>query len=300
MSGGLLGDGAAGFVTAALCLTIIESILLMANQISQRQVLVGAIAVLAAAGLACSSLSIAVPAQSDRTVIENESPGVGPTWPPTWTPTWTPTPSPTSLPTAIPTATPTIDAVSTSVAPTTASPMFDFPVSDPDDLEVGLPEVTCEPGEDALIEASQDCSPASMTCSATVNVFGMLVTSQISYEIQGMEGEQCVLYVRMDEMRVGFSEELVQLLLEDEGATSEDIRRMEEEANEELVQFQGRDGVCRFGSTEDLTTWLGTLKGGASYGYSGACELVDGEWRCEGDEETPECEGELFEPLSEE
>lgn len=268
--------------------------------ITKSRVLFAAIAMLAAAGLACSSSPIVVPTQPGGAEVETESPGVQPTWPPTWTPTWTPTPSPTSLPTAIPTATPTVDAVSTPVASTAVPPLFDFPIADPDDLEIGTPEIGCEPGEDTLIEASQDCSPASMMCSATVNVFGMLMTSQISYEIQGMEADRCVLYVRMGEMSVRFSEELVQLMLEDEGVTPEDIRLMEEETNEELAQFQGRDGVCRFESTEDLATWLGTLKGGVSYGYSGSCELVEGEWKCDGDEGSPECEGELFEPLPEE
>jgi hypothetical protein len=160
-------------------------------------------------------------------------------------------------------------------------------------MEVGVPEMECEPNEDALIEASRACSPAGMVCSATVNIFGMLMTVQTSYEIQGMEAGRCVLYLRMDEMSVRFSEELVQLMLEDEGITPEDMRRMEEEANEELVQFQGRDGVCRFDSTEDLTAWLGTLKGGVS--YSGSCEFVDGEWKCDEGEGMPECEGDLFE-----
>jgi hypothetical protein len=261
----------------------------MPGRITNDQVLFAAIAALMTAGLACGS----VPAPPDGTGIETESPGAPPTWPPTWTPTWTPTAVPTSPSTAVPTSMPTVDALPTAVAPTAVPPMIEFPVSDLDDLEIGASEVVCEPNEDTLIEASQDCSPASMMCSATVDIFGMLMTAQTFYEIQGMVAGRCVLYVGMDEMSVRFSEELVQLMLEDEGVTLEDIRQMEEEANEELAQFQGRDGVCRFDSTEDLAAWLGAMKEGAS--YSGSCEFVDGEWQCDEGEGSPECEGDLFE-----
>lgn len=266
----------------------------MPGRITKNLVLFAAIAALMVAGLACGS----APAPPGSTESGTEPSGVQLTWPPTWTPTWTPMPSPTNPPTAVPTFEPTVDVLPPPVTFTVSPPMFEFPVSDFDDLEIGEPEVGCEPSEDILIAASQSCSPASMTCSSTVNIFGMLMTSQISYEIQGMEEDRCVLYVRMDEMCVGFGEDLIQLMLEDEGVSPEAIRRMEEEANEELVQFQGRDGVCRFDSTEDLAAWLGTLKGGVS--YSGSCEFVDGEWKCDGGEGSPECEGELFEPLPEE
>jgi hypothetical protein len=37
------------------------------------------------------------------------------------------------------------------------------------------------------------------------------------------------------------------------------------------------------------------MKEGVSYGYSGSCKLVDGEWKCDEDEGSPECEGDLFE-----
>jgi hypothetical protein len=237
----------------------------MPSRITKNQVLFAAIAALLAAGLACGS----IPAQPGGAEMETEPPGVQPTWPPTWTPTWTPTPAPTNSPTAVPTSALTVDALPTSVAPTAVLPLLDFPVAGPDDLQAGVTEMGCDPSEDTLIEAAQ-----------------------------GMEADRCVLYVRMDEMSVRFSDELVQLMLEDEGVTPEDIRQMEEEANQKLAEFQGRDGVCRFDSTEDLTAWLGAMKEGVSYGYSGSCKLVDGEWQCDEGEGSPECVGELFESAS--
>jgi hypothetical protein len=177
--------------------------------------------------------------------------------------------------------------------------MFDFPAPDLDDFEIVVEEMGCEPSDDALLEAAPDCSSAHMACGTTVNMFGMLLTIETFYEIQGMEVDRCVVYMRLDEMHIGFSEEIVQLMLEDEGATLEDIRRVEEEANKEMAQMEGKDGVCRFDNTKDLIEWLDAATGiGGSYDYGASCAFVDGEWKCDASDGSPECEGELFDVSS--
>jgi hypothetical protein len=277
----------------------------MSDRMGRKETRLVVLAAILLVGLACNtfipSSGPVEPEGSTRAPVATKTPRILPTPPPTWTPTCTPTSPPVSpTPTVEPTATISLSlGFPTSVVPTLVSPSppsvgAEFPIPDFGDLDGGW-EASCEPGEDVLIEAADDCSPASMTCSATVNVFGMLITAQTFYEIQGMEADRCAVYIRVDQMSVEFGDELVQMMLEGEELTLDDIRQMEEEANEEFAQMRGQDGVCWFDSAAGLAAWLGAMKKGASYGYSGSCRLVDGEWKCGEGEGAPECEGDLFE-----
>ena len=226
--------------------------------------------VLLAAALACGALGPPPePAQSGgetKDPKETQSPSLEPTWPPTWTPTGSPTPT-----------LPPTPAPPTSIPPT-ATPM----------IIVGE---GCGASLNSLVKAAGDCSPASVTCSTSTDVFGAVLTMTMVYEIRGMEADACVVYMRVEEAAVYFTEEGVQWRLE-MGSTLEEIRQAEEEANQTLNEMEGLDGVCRFGDTESLQEWLRVLERQASYGTS--CVLEDGEWKC-GYEGEYECEGDLFE-----
>ena len=226
--------------------------------------------VLLAVGLACGALGPpSEPAQpSGETLVpkETQSPAVEPTWPPTWTPTGSPTPTYTPMP------------VPPTPIPPTATPM-------------NIVSDDCGDAVGSLIKAADDCSPASVTCSASTNVFGAVMTMTMLYEIRGMEADACVAYMRVEDASVRFTEEGIQWRLES-GATLEEIRQDEVEANLALDEMEGKDGVCRFGSTESLKEWLRVLERQFLYGTS--CVLEDGEWKC-GYEGDYECEGDLFE-----
>jgi hypothetical protein len=153
--------------------------------------------------------------------------------------------------------------------------------------------MSCEPSEDVLIEAAGDCSSAERICSASVDILGIVMSLSVYYEIVGEEEGQCTLYVRMEEVSVSFTEGFIRLALLDEDLTREDVLQMEDEMNAEASRAEGQDGVCKFGSTEDLVTFLTVMKGDdGSFGAS--CTIVDGEWIC-GEEEGVKCEGDLFE-----
>lgn len=226
--------------------------------------------VLLAAGLACGALGPPPePAQSGGETPgskETQTPAVEPTWPPTWTPTGSPTPT---------------------LSPTPAPPTSIPPTSTP----VNIVSEDCSDVVGSLIKAADDCSPASVTCNTSTNVFGAVMTVTMVYEIRGMEADACVVYMRVEEVTVRFTEEGIQWRLES-GATLEEIRQDEEEANLALDEMEGKDGVCRFGSTEDLKEWLRVLERQVTYGTS--CVLEEGEWKC-GYEGDYECEGDLFE-----
>ena len=226
---------------------------------------------LLAVGLACGSLGSS-PAQSGGDVrgLEGTQPAVESTWPPTWTPTSSP----------IPTYPPTL-APLTSV-PSTSTPMV-------------IVSGGCGDGLSTLIKAAEDCSPAGVTCTTSTNVVAAVMTATMLYEIKGMEADVCVVYMRLEEIEVRFTGEGVQWRLES-GDTLEEIRQDEEEANLALDEMEGKDGVCRFGTMEDLEGWLRALEK-QTYGGT-SCSLEDGGWQC-GYEGDYECEGDLFESLVE-
>lgn len=222
-------------------------------------------------GLACGSLGSS-PTQpgSDVQELEGTQAAVESTWPPTWTPTSSP--MPTYLPTPAP---------PTSVPPT-STPMV-------------IVSEGCGDSLSSLIKAAEDCSPASVTCTTSTNVFAAVMTATMLYEIKGMESDVCVVYMRLEEIGVRFTEEGIQWRLES-GDTLEEIRQEEEEINLALDEIEGKDGVCRFGTTEDLEAWLRALEK-QTYGGT-SCSLEDSEWQC-GYEGDYECEGNLFESLVE-
>lgn len=155
--------------------------------------------------------------------------------------------------------------------------------------------IDCGTDFDCLIEASKNCSPATLTFTMPLGIFGMIITTTTFYEIKGMEENKCVLYLRTEEQNIRFSDEMVQQMLT-AGATQEQIRQQEQESNkiaDELIE--GLDGICRFDSADDLASLLNKFKGGTFSGEV-SCKLREGEWKCisTGDWDVAECEGEMF------
>ncbi len=154
--------------------------------------------------------------------------------------------------------------------------------------------IDCGTDIDCLITASQNCKPAKVNYTSTINMFGMLIVTTTFYEIKGTEANKCILYLRTEKQDINFSEELVQQMLTG-GATQEQIQQQKQEANRQTELIEGRDGICKFNSNADLTSLLNKWKKGTFSG-SVSCNLVGGEWECTstGDWAVADCEGEMF------
>ncbi|MBN2004463.1 MAG: hypothetical protein JXA21_14000 [Anaerolineae bacterium] len=121
-----------------------------------------------------------------------------------------------------------------------------------------------------------------------------MTTATNFYEIRGMEADACVLYMRLEEEHIAFTEELAQMSL-DAGATPEELEKVLEEANTAADSLEGRDGVCRFSNTEDLIVSLTDLQEG-NWSASSSCSLGAEGAECEttGTFSNADCEGDLF------
>ena len=152
----------------------------------------------------------------------------------------------------------------------------------------------CESDLDCLIKASKNCDKAKVIDTKTTEMFGMLLTTTTFLEIKGMEENKCALYLRIEKQDVHFSDEMVQKML-DGGTTQEQIEQQEQEANKQADIVEGKDGICKFKSSNDLTAFLSKWKEGNLSG-SVSCKLVDDSWECTstGDWAVAECEGEIF------
>ena len=158
-----------------------------------------------------------------------------------------------------------------------------------------LEVIDCGTDLDCLISASKNCEPAKVTFNKTINTLGMLTTTAQFYEIKGMEGVNCILYLRLEKQEMDFSEELIQKMLAG-GATPAEIEQKKQESNRLSKSFEGKDGICKFNDNANLASLLNKWKAG-SFSEGISCKLLpDGEQECirTGDWEVADCEGERF------
>lgn len=144
------------------------------------------------------------------------------------------------------------------------------------------------PNFDCFIEASQNCEPSKLLNTLSVDIFGMLSTSTTYMELKGMESNKCIYYQRTENNSVGFTDAMVQKML-NRGLTQEEIEQQEQVANSAAKQGVGLAQVCKF-DKEDLVAMLGRWKEGDIRGGA-SCVLVEGEFVCEytGDFENAQC-----------
>lgn len=175
--------------------------------------------------------------------------------------------------------------------PSTATPPATIPTIGPSSL------IDCKTDMDCFIKASENCKLAKVTDDATIDVFGMFITTTTFYEVKGLKEGKCVLYLRTEKQDVKFKKELIQEMLKG-GATQEEIQQQEQESNRlaKLLQ-EGRDGICKFNNNNDLIFLLNKWKDGVFSG-SVSCRIGDdGEWECTstGDWSIADCKGKMFE-----
>lgn len=111
---------------------------------------------------------------------------------------------------------------------------------------------------DCFIISAATCHPANLTYGFTMNRLGWVQTSSYYYKINGFDSGKCELYQKVLSSSGVYSDVKKQSLLE-EGETEEGIAVLEEEKNEELANYTGKSGLCRY-STYDLKNMLTELK----------------------------------------
>lgn len=113
--------------------------------------------------------------------------------------------------------------------------------------------VDCGYDFDCFIEKASTCNPVMGVFIAPVDMFGVLITTTSFVEIKGLEESKCVFYIRTEDVKMEYSEELIQQML-DGGLTEEEIEQQRQLAEEQAQQV-GLDDTCRF-NTSDLEALL--------------------------------------------
>jgi hypothetical protein len=154
----------------------------------------------------------------------------------------------------------------------------------------------CDDDWDCLVTQSETCSLAEFDFSLFTELFGVEQSTNSYYEVQGYENNLCEFYVTYVDLRVDYSDAVIQSLI-DGGMTMEEVQQQEDDLNVLYDGLEGREGSCMF-ETEDLNAMLerwsnGDFSGGA------VCSLDDDEWDCTltGDwADAESCQGEYFNP----
>ncbi len=120
--------------------------------------------------------------------------------------------------------------------------------------------VDCGADIDCFITASQNCNPAKVMYTTTINLMGQ-ITSTTYLELKGMQGDKCILYMQTKNSTAKFTDEMVQKMLAG-GATQEQIKQQEQMINENLKKTEGKYQTCKF-DINDLTDMLKRWKSGS-------------------------------------
>jgi hypothetical protein len=157
-------------------------------------------------------------------------------------------------------------------------------------------QIDCGEDFDCFVTQSETCSIASVDRSIFTNLFGVDQTTNSYYELRGWDDGKCVFYLKYGDLLVEYSDDLVQSLI-DNGETLEEVQQREDDLNVLYDGLEGREGSCRFESS-DLNAMLERWNNG-QYSGGASCSLNGNEWECTytGDFEAAEsCEGEYFNP----
>ncbi|MBU1204459.1 MAG: hypothetical protein KKE93_00950 [Nanoarchaeota archaeon] len=146
-------------------------------------------------------------------------------------------------------------------------------------------EIDCNEDFDCFVDASEDCNPAKLKHSLTLNLFGVEQTTSKTYKILGTESDKCIFFLRTDSIDLNFPE--------DAEVSQEAI----DEQKEMYDALEDREGTCKF-ETKDLTDMLKRWKQGNFDSGEISCGFKsDGKTECTtkgGDFGVAECQGTYF------
>jgi hypothetical protein len=114
--------------------------------------------------------------------------------------------------------------------------------------------IDCKSNLSCFVEKSINCTPSTVQYTATINLFGMNTTGTSLMKIRGLEEGKCEFYIKNKNIKIKFTDELVQALMK-ENLTEKEVKKLEIKANNNARREKGKEGVCKF-DTPDLTTML--------------------------------------------
>jgi hypothetical protein len=139
----------------------------------------------------------------------------------------------------------------------------------------------CETDMACFIEASGLCTPANVTSYENTDFLGMNVKTTYYYEIQGLEQNRCLLFLKVDKISIDY-------------ANSDFIAAAQ--AEEDMNAQIGKSGICKYNIT-DLTATLIRWKSGIYDTGNVICANAGAETTCTstgGDFSIAECTGTYF------
>lgn len=117
--------------------------------------------------------------------------------------------------------------------------------------------IDCGTDMDCFIAAAENCEDATMTRTASVNLFGMITTATNYMEISMDSAGNCVYFQRTEENVVEFSDAFVESMLE-ANKTQEEIDEQLADSNERAQMTVGLEMTCTTTSeniVETLNEW---------------------------------------------
>tara|TARA_Y100000310_G_scaffold14191_1_gene14393 strand:+ start:163 stop:1035 length:873 start_codon:yes stop_codon:yes gene_type:complete len=133
-------------------------------------------------------------------------------------------------------------------------------------------------GWDCFIDAAGTCEDARMENFASINFFGINISSGSDYILNKSDLGKCNFYTETKSYDVEYEEELVQSLL-DSGLTLEEINQQEQEERDRYQEVIGKYLTCEFEENDlvsVLERWeVGNVSGGVS---CTGLDIETGEW----------------------
>ncbi|MBT4824222.1 hypothetical protein HN695_04460 [Candidatus Woesearchaeota archaeon] len=139
--------------------------------------------------------------------------------------------------------------------------------------------IDCGIDFECFILAAETCELAKLNFITESTLVGAIQTTKSYLELKGYdiaEAEKCVLYLRLDDVSLRYSDDTLQLLL-NSGVTLEEIDQQELEANQKLSSLKNKDGHCRM-QHDELNEALGLWQTGMFLEYEFNAESCQGNY----------------------
>ena len=133
----------------------------------------------------------------------------------------------------------------------------------------------CDGGNlSCMIAASRDCTQAKANFIHSANASGIETTNLTFMEIRGMNGSDCVFYIKNEDARIRFTNEKIGTMVVN-GSTIEEIAKLEMEADKNAKFGTGLDGTCHFQPSELTALLIQWDRSGVS-GISNGASVCNG------------------------
>lgn len=115
--------------------------------------------------------------------------------------------------------------------------------------------INCKNDRECFLEFAENCERAQLTEKTEIWLFGFIINSENIMKIRGKDSGNCVLYMRNKKIGAKLDREFFEEL---SGGEIDDklFSRFERHVNGMIKRAQGRDMICKFKSSEDLTNYL--------------------------------------------